>query len=117
MPPKMKDVFTTRIVSAVRQIVPAVEEIWLYGSRARGNFRPDSDYDLIIVAPGSSDGTELSKDLSSIVGADVDARTIEQSEIDRDSLAALVIKGIDIDDEFDQAAIDFHRGQKIWPDE
>lgn len=30
------------------------EEIWLFGSRAEGRARPDSDYDLLVVLP---DGT------------------------------------------------------------
>jgi predicted nucleotidyltransferase len=31
---------------------PAVEEVWLYGSRAMGRHRPGSDIDLTLVAPG-----------------------------------------------------------------
>jgi predicted nucleotidyltransferase len=27
------------------------EEIWLFGSRARGDHRPDSDWDLLVVLP------------------------------------------------------------------
>lgn len=37
-----------RIVTALRQSVP-VEEIWLFGSCARGNAAPDSDLDLLVV--------------------------------------------------------------------
>ena len=37
-----------RIVSALRQAVP-VEEIWLFGSCARGEAKPDSDLDLLVV--------------------------------------------------------------------
>jgi predicted nucleotidyltransferase len=35
-----------------------VREIWLFGSRARGNSRPDSDIDLAIVLMPSSQGTD-----------------------------------------------------------
>jgi len=31
---------------------PAVQEVWLYGSRAMGRHRPGSDIDLTLVAPG-----------------------------------------------------------------
>lgn len=37
-----------RIVAALRQAVP-VEEIWLFGSCARGDAKPDSDLDLLVV--------------------------------------------------------------------
>ncbi len=30
---------------------PGVERVWLYGSRARGDYRPDSDIDLAVDAP------------------------------------------------------------------
>lgn len=39
---------TDRIVNALRQAVP-VEEIWLFGSCARGDAGPDSDVDLLVV--------------------------------------------------------------------
>ena|SRR5437867_12365515 len=39
---------TDRIVSALRHTVP-VEEIWLFGSCARGDAKPDSDLDLLVV--------------------------------------------------------------------
>ena len=37
-----------RIISALRHAVP-VEEIWLFGSCARGDAKPDSDLDLLVV--------------------------------------------------------------------
>ena len=37
-----------RLVTALRQAVP-VEEIWLFGSCARGDAKPDSDLDLLVV--------------------------------------------------------------------
>jgi predicted nucleotidyltransferase len=43
------------------------DQVWLYGSRARGDARPDSDWDLFIVAP---DATE-ERDLSPVVAAEL----------------------------------------------
>jgi hypothetical protein len=34
---------------------PAIQEVWLYGSRAKGGSRPDSDIDLAIVMRGTGD--------------------------------------------------------------
>jgi predicted nucleotidyltransferase len=45
----------------VRRLVSSFDpaSIWLFGSRAEGRARPDSDFDLLIVAkPGASFGTE-----------------------------------------------------------
>lgn len=36
------------LVSAVREALRPTD-IWLFGSRARGDFRPDSDWDLVAV--------------------------------------------------------------------
>jgi predicted nucleotidyltransferase len=37
---------------AVLSAETAVQEVWLYGSRAMGRHRPGSDIDLTLVAPG-----------------------------------------------------------------
>ena len=38
-----------RIQSMGKQILPKGSNLWLYGSRARGDFRPESDWDLIVL--------------------------------------------------------------------
>jgi predicted nucleotidyltransferase len=38
-----------RITELGKQILPEGASLWLYGSRARGDNRPDSDYDLLIL--------------------------------------------------------------------
>ena len=35
------------------------EQIWLFGSRAEGRARPDSDYDLLVVVPDGSPMADL----------------------------------------------------------
>ena len=38
-----------RITELGKKILPQGASLWLYGSRARGDNRPDSDYDLLIL--------------------------------------------------------------------
>lgn len=42
------------VAGAVRALVPGAE-LYLYGSRARGDARPDSDWDFMVVVPPSFD--------------------------------------------------------------
>ena len=63
----------------VQRLVKALDPqmIWLFGSRARGDARPDSDFDLLVVA--KPDGTFGSDDYDAVyaptmgsgIGADV----------------------------------------------
>lgn len=38
-----------------KQILPKGSHLWLYGSRARGDYRPDSDWDLLVLLNRSQD--------------------------------------------------------------
>jgi predicted nucleotidyltransferase len=44
----------SRIIAAMRP-----EQIWLFGSRARGGARPMSDWDLLVVLPDDASDDEL----------------------------------------------------------
>ena len=41
----------TRIDGHIRSAIPAVQDVLLFGSQARGDALPDSDVDLLIVVP------------------------------------------------------------------
>ena len=46
--PQNKPTFE-RLKELARTVIPAGGSVWLYGSRARGNARADSDWDLLIL--------------------------------------------------------------------
>ncbi|MDE6484877.1 MAG: nucleotidyltransferase domain-containing protein [Duncaniella sp.] len=58
----MKNISTllTRIKEIITGIAPAAKVI-LYGSYARGDARPDSDIDILVLLPDSYAGTEFVK--------------------------------------------------------
>lgn len=58
----------TRSIPVPRQVQPLIdtlrarlhpESIWLFGSRARGDNRPDSDWDIVVALPDHADPTLL----------------------------------------------------------
>ena len=76
----------------VQEIVRAVdpEEIWLFGSRARGEAGPDSDVDLLIVerepfGPGRSRWQEVSRlyDVAADLRVPMDILVFSRDEVER----------------------------------
>ncbi len=58
-----------------------VSQVWVFGSVARGDDRPDSDLDLLVeLSPGASyvDTVGLEEDLSAMVGCPVDVVTTKE---------------------------------------
>jgi uncharacterized protein len=47
------------ILAAVREALPGVRRVYLFGSRAVGEERPDSDLDLAVVLDGPADPVSL----------------------------------------------------------
>lgn len=65
-----------RIKETAERVLPAGASLWLYGSRARGDASPDSDYDLLIL---------------------LDKEQIKSA--DYDNVFALRLLGVDINEE------------------
>lgn len=91
-----------RIVESLRP-----EEIWLFGSRAEGRARPDSDYDLLVVLP--DDAPESALDLTKAweltcglgIPADLVPCTRSDFEDEKDDVGTL-------------ARAAYHRGRRIY---
>ena len=56
----MKDPIVSKFLQRARAVKNKIRAIFLFGSRARGNARPDSDYDLLLVV--AEDFTVADKD-------------------------------------------------------
>jgi predicted nucleotidyltransferase len=50
----------------VQHALPGVEKLILFGSRARGEARPDSDYDVAVVLHDLSDRSRIRRTLSNL---------------------------------------------------
>ena len=60
----------TRLVCHVVEVMAPVE-VWLFGSRAEGRERPDSDYDLLVVMPDETPEADLDPVKAWRLGRDV----------------------------------------------
>ena len=75
--------FITRIVEELHPV-----QIWLFGSRAKGTARPDSDWDLFVVLPDTAseddlDGVKRWPRLRDIFAKRVELITTTKAEFDR----------------------------------
>lgn len=76
------DAFVARHQAALRKLARdnKITRLWLFGSRARGEARPDSDVDLLYQAPPGTNIWDVSgflADATDLLGVDVDVADID----------------------------------------
>jgi uncharacterized protein len=83
------------------------EEIWLFGSRAEGRARPDSDYDLLVVLPDHAPAADLDLvrawELTCGLGVPADVIPCTRSEFELEKTEAGTL-----------ASAAFRRGRRIY---
>ena len=71
------------VIQVLKEALPGLKGVYLFGSRADGSARPFSDYDLAILAPGHAlDDYALHRlrlRLSSVLDAEVDLIDLHQA--------------------------------------
>ena len=63
---KIEDIKDAELAEIVRRLIEAYapERVYLFGSRARGDAGPDSDYDLLVVVPDDAPAEQRSSRLA-----------------------------------------------------
>ena len=94
------------IIGAVLELIPSALAIYLFGSRAQGGERPESDLDLGVLMPGTADVVELwdkAQDLAIRFDTDVDlvdlraASTVMQYQVVTTGRRLFAAPGLDAD--------------------
>lgn len=85
-----------KIVNSILKVL-SPDKIILFGSQARGNFRPDSDYDILVIASGIEDELKSERliyrallDFNDPVGVDIIVKTPENAEKSKNMLVSVV---------------------------
>ena len=93
----MKDKILDDIVSKIRHLINP-DKIILFGSRARGEAKPNSDYDLLVIKSGLKSERKATQDLYEFldVKADIDliVKTPESIEKSKQRIVSVVKEAI-----------------------
>lgn len=80
------------LAALVEKLVESLDPyaIWLFGSRARGSHRPDSDYDLLVVAkPGQAWADHYEQAYMATSGTGIGCDIVPVGKADFDEAASL----------------------------
>lgn len=84
--PKILDPPLQMFLDEVKEFKKEIISIYLFGSRARQTYRPDSDYDLLIVAEDKAIKDklyELAVDIFCKTGADISLKIFKKDDFER----------------------------------
>lgn len=88
----MQEVLDFLILSAIKE--PRINRVWLFGSRARGDFHERSDYDVAVDAPNFSESAfarwalEVQENVPTLCGLDLVRVRTEMSQSLKDTIRA-----------------------------
>ncbi|MDX2133274.1 MAG: nucleotidyltransferase domain-containing protein [Saprospiraceae bacterium] len=80
--------FRQTIVDFLRERIPGVVGVYLFGSQANGTARPDSDYDVAFLLPAPNESPDpynrflLGADLGDLLNQPVDLIDLQQAKTD-----------------------------------
>lgn len=94
----LEDPSLQKFIEGIKEFKKQIKAIYLFGSRARQTFRPNSDYDLLIVArdKGIKDKLyDLAVDIFCETGADISLKIFSTDDFNRmKSLSTPFIKNV-----------------------
>lgn len=98
------------LIPQIRKTVPLAKEIWLHGSRARGNNRVTSDIDILVLVSDSIPSKEYS---------DIAIKLQQLAQV-LNPVAVARYKTIDFDIQLARSSDNIYRiaqeeGQQLWP--
>jgi uncharacterized protein len=87
-----------KIINAILQVI-VPDKIILFGSQARGQARPDSDYDILVIKSGIVNKLNIEQDIyEKIIGIDesidILVRTPENIDTDKNNMGSFISKAI-----------------------
>jgi uncharacterized protein len=96
----MSDKKLSEIINKILEVI-IPDKIILFGSRARGDNRPDSDYDLLIIKSGVENKRKTAQKIYRILinvdtpaGVDIIVKTPEDIEKSKDKVVSVVKEAI-----------------------
>lgn len=83
---QMRDSVLQMFLDGIKEFEKKIISVYLFGSRARQTFRPDSDYDLLIVAEDKTIKDklyDLAVDIFCKTGSDISLKILKKDDFEK----------------------------------